>query len=107
MIPDAGPVAAAFNFGASRSPTGSSPARRPPSKGGVTMHWFNVSAPAFRVGRHRVRLWNLFRRRSTAGRWWGVGLLQIDNRHLLFLGRTQGNPRREVWALSVGFLGRT
>lgn len=48
--------------------------------------WFNWSAPVWRIGRTRVRLWNLFNRRSTQGHWWGVGLLQIGKRHLLFVG---------------------
>ncbi|MGH2352516.1 MAG: hypothetical protein ACRDI2_23790 [Chloroflexota bacterium] len=52
----------------------------------MAMNWCNLSAPWLRVGRLRIRLWNLFNRRSTEGHWWGVGLLQIGQRHLLFVG---------------------
>lgn len=48
--------------------------------------WFNASAPFLRLGRRRVRLWNLFHRRTDWERHWGVGLLQIGQRHLLFVG---------------------
>ena len=64
----------------------------------IDPNWFNVSAPAFRSPIGRVRLWNLFRRVSTDGTWWGFGLLQIGSRHLLYVGE-QG-----VRAL---FLGKT
>lgn len=67
--------------------------------------WFNISAPLWRIKGQPVRLWNLFRRYSTEGHWWGVGLLQVGNRHLLFVGRVQGYPEREVWSLSALFLG--
>lgn len=74
--------------------------------------WFNVSAPMWRLPipgneRRTVRLWNAWRRLSNDGRWWGVGLLQIGRRHLLYVGRTQGYPEREVWDWSVLFLGPT
>jgi hypothetical protein len=55
------------------------------------MTWFNWSAPALVVGHHNQRvayiwLWNLFNRVSDQGHWWGVGLLQINNRHLFYIG---------------------
>ena len=70
----------------------------------IDPHWFNASAPVWRVNGRMVRLWNLFKRRSTDGHWWGVGLLQIDSRSLLFVGRTQGYPEREVWDVSLLFV---
>lgn len=67
-------------------------------------HWFNASAKPLLIKGRSVRLWNLFKRRSTEGHWWGVGLLQVGTRHLLFLGRVQGYPEREVWACDLCFL---
>ena len=74
--------------------------------------WFNVGAPTWRPtlpgrGRQTVKLWNLWRRYSADGRWWGVGLLQVGRRHLLYVGRTQGYPEREVWSWSVLFWRHT
>jgi hypothetical protein len=69
----------------------------------INPRWFNVSAPYWRVtlpgrdDRTGVRLWNLFRRVSTDGHWWGVGLLQVGQRHLFLIGRTSGYPESEVW----------
>jgi len=67
-------------------------------------HWFNASAPTWRVRGRVVRLWTLFKRRSNAGHWWGLGLVQIEGRHLLLVARTQGYPEREVWSIYLGFL---
>lgn len=50
------------------------------------MTWFNWGAPAFRVAGRRIVLWNGFNRLSTQGHWWGLGVLQIGNRHLLYVG---------------------
>jgi len=70
--------------------------------------WCNVSAKPLHVRGRIVRLWNLYHRRSTEGHWWGVGILQIDRRHLFFVGRTQGyDDQTEVWAVSVLFLSVT
>lgn len=68
------------------------------------IHWFNVSAPMLKVCDRYVRLWDLFKRRSASGHWWGIGIVQIGSRHLFFIGRVQGYPAREVWALSLLFL---
>lgn len=70
----------------------------------MSLHWFNASAPTISVKGRIVRPWTLFKRRSSAGRWWGLGLLQIGTRHLLLIARTQGYPEREVWSVQVGFL---
>ena len=67
-------------------------------------NWFNWSAPEIPI-RHRKRgiiayvwLWNLFNRISTDGHFWGVGVLQIQNRHLLYIGYN---------GISICFIGRT
>jgi hypothetical protein len=56
------------------------------------MNWFNVSCPRviLRTNRRQgiyVVLWNLFRRVTAEdGTWWGIGLLQIERRHLAYVG---------------------
>jgi hypothetical protein len=68
------------------------------------LRWFNWSAPGIPIRRGKrgiigyVWLWNLFNRVSTDGHFWGVGVLQIQNRHLFFIG-DQG--------ISILFIGRT
>jgi len=54
----------------------------------MTWHWqwFNLSTPRWRIGRTGVRLFQVFNRVSTDGHWWGIGLLQVGKRHLLFIG---------------------
>ena len=65
--------------------------------GGVA--WFNVSPGFFKIGKSRnIKLWNLHVRDSTDGFWWGVGILQYGNRHLLFVGSA---------GVSVFFIGKT
>lgn len=51
----------------------------------MSYDWFNLSAPVWHLAGRRVRLWNLFNRNATDYHWWGVGLLQINGRHLLYL----------------------
>jgi hypothetical protein len=64
-----------------------------------SLRWFNLSAPHWLIA-HRVTVcpWNIFNRRTSDGdHFWGVGILQIGNRHLfavtfsgvsiLFIGR--------------------
>lgn len=68
--------------------------------------WFNLSAPWLRFGRRGgplarpgIRLWNLFNRVTNTGdHFWGIGLLQINSRHLLFVGDD---------GVRVVFLGRS
>lgn len=63
------------------------------------LRWFNVGAPLIRVGGRTVRLWNLFNRHTNEGdHWWGVGLLQVNRRHLFFVGHC---------GISVLFAGQT
>lgn len=53
--------------------------------------WFNLS-PDFihwQLLSKRMPLikwWNLFNKHSTWGHFWGIGLLQIGGRHLLYVG---------------------
>ena len=67
-----------------------------------TLRWFNVSGPCFKLAwRRRVNflwLWNCFNRRTADGdHWWGVGVLQVGHRHLLYMGHS---------GISILFLGR-
>jgi hypothetical protein len=54
----------------------------------LDLGWFNISYGPCRVGRFLFWPWVAFNRRSTDGHWWGVGLLQVNDRHLLYLGHT-------------------
>jgi len=65
--------------------------------------WFNVGAPIwvirFKSKRIYVRLWNLFNRVESGGQhWWGFGVLQINNRHLFYIGYN---------SVSIAFIGRS
>jgi hypothetical protein len=54
--------------------------------------WFNISSPmwvhVFGIRwPYTIRLWNLFNRYpSTGEHWWGVGILQLGQRHLFYIG---------------------
>jgi hypothetical protein len=54
--------------------------------------WFNFSSPYFSktiYGKYLfIRLWNFFNRVSKDGHFWGIGLLQIGNRHLIYVGHS-------------------
>jgi hypothetical protein len=51
------------------------------------MRWFNISAPVIRIRGNHIRLWNLFNRHTSDGdHWWGIGILQVNRRHLVFVG---------------------
>jgi hypothetical protein len=67
------------------------------------MHWFNWGAREIAIRRNGnliayMWLWNLFNRVSTDGHFWGVGVLQIQNRHLSYIGSN---------GISICFIGRT
>jgi hypothetical protein len=69
--------------------------------------WFNISAPYVAVQWRRrhffsFKLFSTFNKVSTEGHFWGVGLLQINRRHLFWLG-DQGRGVR----LLAFFLGQT
>ena len=51
-------------------------------------HWFNLGSSFIKLGGENIKLWNFFNRLSTQDTWWGVGLLQIGTRHLLFAGHS-------------------
>ena len=51
-----------------------------------SMRWFNWDAPRLSILGRNVWFWVLFNRHSTEGHWWGVGILQVGRRHLLFVG---------------------
>lgn len=79
----------------------------------TALTWFNVSAPVWlipaphRAGKVFVRLWNLHRRHSAKdGKWWGFGLLQIDKRHLFYVGQIDDRDGKR-WHLCALYLGRT
>ena len=66
----------------------------------IDLEWFNANA-GFRkskiFGQH-WKFFNLFRRVNANMNIWGVGLLQIGNRHLFYIGSN---------AFSIFFLGKT
>ena len=73
----------------------------PQKEPAMTLRWFNVGAPAFRIGKRGplVVLWNLFNHHTNTGEhWWGAGLLQVGNRHLFYVGYS---------GVSLLFIGRT
>lgn len=46
-----------------------------------------ITAGMVRVGKLRIRAWNLFNCRTRDGyHYWGAGILQINGRHLLYVG---------------------
>lgn len=57
-----------------------------------TPRWFNIGSGAWKIRRGRdliahVWLWDCFNRRCADGdHYWGVGLLNINGRHLLYIG---------------------
>jgi hypothetical protein len=64
--------------------------------------WFNLSAPLWIIHFRRIALafclWTLFNRRCADGdHYWGVGLLQIDHRHLFCIAHS---------GISILFIGR-
>lgn len=58
----------------------------------MDLRWLNVSTPLWLVGRKGIpiRLFQAFNRVSTEGHWWGVGVLQCGNRHLLLVAGSHG-----------------
>jgi hypothetical protein len=68
----------------------------------MNWRWFNWSSPMIGLGqsgrRAYVRLWNLFNRCSADGHWWGLGILQIGNRHLFCVAHS---------GVSILFIGKT
>lgn len=59
-------------------------------------HWFSLSAPAIWVHRGLSRpiliwLWDCFHRETEDGRHWGIGLLNISGRHLVYVGHEKAD----------------
>lgn len=54
----------------------------------IDLSWFNWGSPWIRIKGLNMRLWNLFNRRSVDGHFWGVGLGQVGNRHLFYIGHS-------------------
>jgi hypothetical protein len=56
------------------------------------VRWFNLSDP-WVLGKYRkpsIRLWNCFNRHTRDGdHFWGIGVLQMGARHLLYMGFDQ------------------
>lgn len=82
----------------------------------TSRRWFNVSAPVLRIGKsgHKrfVWLWTCHRRYATDYNQWGVGLLQIGNRHMAYIGHIHeypydDYPASRYWQWSFLFVGRT
>ena len=55
----------------------------------MDINWFNFN-PKFqgKVFGKNFKWFNCFRRKTTEGLFWGIGLLQIGNRHLLYIGQS-------------------
>lgn len=64
----------------------------------LDFNWFNVSSKMHRINNKHLRLWNLFHRDSKDGRYWGVGILQIGQRHLFYISYN---------AISILFIGKS
>jgi hypothetical protein len=63
------------------------------------LRWFNASSPALLVGNVYLRAWNVFNRVCADGNhYWGIGVLQIQRRHLFYIGDS---------AVSVLFMGQS
>lgn len=65
--------------------------------------WFNAYPRFHRLRGVNWKPFNLFVRQGTGN--WGIGLLQVRGRHLLYVGRTDGVTKawvafRCVWAAS-------
>jgi len=62
---------------------------KPPSEWSIGWDWFSISSPRSRIGGYRVKWYNCFNRRQNfaSGGWvWGVGVLQVSNKHLFYVG---------------------
>lgn len=54
----------------------------------MNFNWFNLN-PKFNgklFGRYLFKWFNCFRRVSVGGTYWGIGILQVENRHLFYIG---------------------
>lgn len=69
-----------------------------------SIEYFGLSAPCFHVGPATVWLWHLFNRTLADGRGEaGVGLLNVNGRHLLYVGRSREGDDT-AWCVCVGFV---
>lgn len=74
--------------------------------------WFNISTPVWHLnlGGHKylVKLFQVFNRHDATGdHYWGIGLLQVGSRHLLWLGNQGREARRTGIRLLVLWIGST
>lgn len=76
----------------------------------TTLGWFHFSSPWFSVGKFLVRPWNFFNRYKlemavTQHEWYcGIGLLQINGRHLMYVGR-DGESGWKAYLLFIRMFG--
>jgi len=50
------------------------------------INWFNLSAPFFRIKNNYIKLWNFFNKKCVGARYWGIGIIQINTWHFLYIG---------------------
>ena len=65
------------------------------------LEWFNVSSRAFKVGSVYCKVFNCFNRVNADDEgihWWGIGIGQIGNRHLFYIGHS---------GISILYIGTT
>lgn len=49
-------------------------------------NWFYLSSPWVTVKNNHFRFWNLFNRKCKDARYWGIGILQINTWHFIYIG---------------------
>lgn len=70
-----------------------------------SIDYFGLSAPKMRIGSATVWLWHLFNRTMADGRGEaGIGVLNINGRHLLYVGLSTCVGELPAWRVCVGFV---
>jgi hypothetical protein len=52
----------------------------------MNLQWFNASPEFIKIWKHNFKLFNLFNHRAKCGHYWGVGIIQVGQRHLFYIG---------------------
>ena len=64
----------------------------------MSFNWFNLNPkPNLQIRGSYIKWFNCFDRDSNSGHFWGLGLLQINKRHLFYIGHS---------GISILFIGR-
>jgi len=64
------------------------------------MLWFNLHPKFWKLCGYNIKLFNLFARDVEEGPWWGIGIFQINSRHLFYIGHS-GVCILFVWILGA------